>query len=174
MAPTRVRSGNHFFEKSEAIFDRAIPTPARQAFHSLVCKVCSRSVIGVGISVQDHLLGVLFEHVEVAACVCNLVCMNAQKLEIRQDRGLELFGLGDRICIIGSNDQLPLISFMSEVVIQDGGFCMTDMKISAQIDEIQVVNGEAYRLEAPDRATYDGSRGNLVTTPRSVSARRML
>ena len=132
----------HLLETLQVLFDGSIATFARLARHSLLCHYRLLGIVRERISLLDHSHGVVVELFEIVARIRRLVRTNAHQGQILHDGVLKLLSFFRRICVIESAYHLPLVPLMSEVVVQQCGFRVSDMEVSAGNGEHADKNGE--------------------------------
>lgn len=120
----------HFLEARQVVLDGAVPPLARQTVHALLAHLLLLSVIGVCISVLDHLHAVVVQFLEVVGGVGGLVGLDAHQSEVLDDGVLELLLLLDRIGVVETQDKSALVLLVGEVVVQQRSLCVADVQVS--------------------------------------------
>lgn len=71
----------------------------------------------------------------MVTCVGNLAGVDTQQTEIVKNRLFELLLLLGRVCVVKADYKLAIKGIMCEIVIEEGGLRMTDMKIPTVISD---------------------------------------
>ena len=116
----------------------------------------------------DHSNAVIVKVPEVVACVTGSVRLDSYKCKVFNDGILKFLFLFRGVGIIKAKKQCPLIKFMCKIIVQERRLGVTNVKVST-IRPVSL----GLMMEI-DGASYDGSGGNLVTTPFSTSCKARL
>jgi hypothetical protein len=129
----------HLTEHGQTLLGRAVTALASKTIHAVSLLNLGVSIVGVGISVEDHLLGNIVELLEVVARVCDLDIFDVHELEILQNSILKLLLLFCGVCIVESNEELAVGGLLGEVIVEEGGLGVTDVKETTVVFELAAV-----------------------------------
>ena len=98
---------------------------------SLIPHLRLLGIITIRIAILDDSNTVLIKFIEIVAGVRCLVRLDTHESQILDDSILVLLLLFRRVSIIKTAQKLALVLLMSEVVIEQCSFCVTDVQVAA-------------------------------------------
>lgn len=155
-----IRAVLHLTEHGQTLLGRTVSSCAGKTVLSVRLLDLGVRVVGIGISVEDHLLRNIVQLLEVITGVADRHILDVHELQVVKNRVLKLLLLLLGVGIIESNKELAVAvgGSLGEVVVQEGSLGVTDVKVTTCIDVSGNSRGDTERYRVNGDRSLPGLR----------------